>query len=105
MNDDTLREQMNQMAQGISTPFDMSEMLSYAIWGAVVTATRAFEKVTLRVDTNTNRIFVSIRLRWWAKFDKFKRIQDAWLLRAEERCKPHVPENFKLLIYYDRSGK
>jgi hypothetical protein len=102
---DQLRDQLNNLTSGIATSMDMSEMLSYSIWGAAVTTTRAFEKVTLRVDTNSNRIFVSVKLRWWATFEKFKRLQDAWLSRCEDRVKEHIPEGWKVLVYYERSKK
>lgn len=104
MDNELLKDQMNHMAAGISTPFDMSEMLSHNIWGAAVTTTRAFEKVTLKIDTNTNRIFVSINLRWWAKFKKFDLLKKAWLRRAEDRIKEHAPEGWRLLIYYEKES-
>jgi hypothetical protein len=102
MNNDEVRESMNRLSQGISSAGDMATQLSEIIWGAVVTTTRAFDKVTLRIDTNTNRIFVSIKLRWFAKHQRFKRLHDAWLARANRRCKEHVPPGWKLLVYYDR---
>ena len=79
-----------------------TDHVSYLVWGAAATTTRAFDKVSLRIDPNTNRIFVAIKLRWWARFEKFKRLHDAWLRIAEKRCKEAVPTGWKLLIYYDR---
>jgi hypothetical protein len=81
--------------------FDMTEMVSYNIWGAVVTTTRAFKSVSLKVDANTQRVFVSIALRWWTKYGKFKKLRDFWLKRAETRCREMVPSGWKLLIYYE----
>lgn len=101
---ENIKNQLNQTAAGISNPFDMSEMLSHNIWGAAVTTTRAFEKVTLKVDTNSNRIFVSIQLRWWARYKRFDLLKRLWLKRAEDRVKEQVPEGFKSLVYYDKGS-
>lgn len=94
---------LNRIVDGISSSMDMAEMLSYNIWGAAVTTTRAFEKVTLKADTNTNRVFVSIQLRWWAKFKKFDKIRQAWLRLAEQRCRKQLPEGWNILVYYERN--
>ena len=83
---------------------DMTEILSHNIWGAAVTTTRAFEKVVLKVDTNTNRIFISVQLRWWARFKRFDLLKKAWLTRAEQRVKEQVPEGWKFLIYYEKES-
>lgn len=101
---ENIKNQLNQTAAGISNPIDMSEMLSHNIWGAAVTTTRAFEKVTLKVDTNSNRIFVSIQLRWWARYKRFDLLKRLWLKRAEDRVKEQVPEGFKSLVYYDKGS-
>ena len=81
---------------------NMAEQVNYAIWGAAVTTTRAFDKVTLTIDPNINRVFVKIKLRWFANSKRLKRLHDAWLARAERRCKEHLPENWKLLVYYEK---
>lgn len=105
MDRSRLEDELDMAAAKVSTTVPMSEMvqmISYAIWGAAVTTTRAFDKVTLRVDPDTARIFVSIRLRWWAKLGKFKKLQDAWLTRATRRVKEQVPEGWKMLVYYEK---
>lgn len=96
-------QKMNEAATRISGGFEASEMTSYAIWGAAVTATRAFDKVTVKIDPNTVRIFIAIELRWWARFKKFETLQRVWLARAEKRCKEFAPDGWKLLVYYDRT--
>lgn len=96
-----LREELNDTVGKMSTQHTMLEMTNYAIWGAVVTATRAFDVVSLKVDPATCRIFVSIKLRWWAKFKRGEVLRKIWLVRAEQRCKEHVPEGWRLLLYYD----
>ena len=100
---DNLQDELNEkVAQISSGGFQAAEHMSYAIWGAAVTATRAFDKVTLKIDPNTQRIFVAIRVRWWARYKKFKPLRDAWLRRAEKRCQEQLPENWKLLVYYEK---
>jgi len=81
-----------------------TEQVSFIVWGAAVSTTRAFENVTIKIDPDNIRIFVAIRLRWWAKFDKFKPIHDAWLRIAEKRCKEHGPSGWKYLVYYEKKG-
>lgn len=103
-----LEDELEGIASNVNTAIPMSEMvnmLSYAIWGAAVTTTRAFDKVTLKIDADTSRIFVTIKLRWWAQFDKFKPLQEAWLNRARRRVEEQVPEGWKVLVYYDRGKK
>lgn len=96
---DTLNKKTDQLFSGST---DMVEMLNYVIWGAAVTTTRAFGLVKLNVDSNSNRIFVAIKLRWWARHKKFAKLHGAWLARAETRCKQHIPTGWKLLVYYER---
>lgn len=98
---DKLRDDLNDVVSRMAPGIDTTEMVSYMIWGAAITTTRAFEGATLKIDPNTNRVFVSIRLRWWAKFGKFKPLRDAWLARAERRCKEHTPEGWRVLVYYE----
>lgn len=95
-----LKQSLNDKVSKISSAFDASEMTSYAIWGAAVTTTRAFESVKMQVDPMTQRIFVGITLRWWAKAKRLKLLHDSWLKRAEARCCDQLPEGWKLLIYY-----
>lgn len=100
-----INENLNNITNRISSSFDMAEMLSYNIWGAAVTTTRAFEKVTLKVDPDNQRIFVGITLRWMFRFKKFERIQNIWLQRAEKRCQEQIPEGWKLLVYFIKEAK
>ena len=100
-----LKDQLERISGGISTSMDMTEMVSYNIWGAAVTTTRAFEKVTLKIDTNTSRVFVSVKLRWWATFKKMEPLQHAWLVRCEKRVIEHLPTGWKCLVYYERGAK
>jgi len=93
---------MEQLSEylGIKSQDDMIEQVSYLIWGAVVTTTKAFAKVEIKIDSNSNRIFISIGLRWWAKFKRFELLRKYWLAKAERRASKHVMNNWKSLIYY-----
>lgn len=104
MHDD-LEERMNEAASRLSQGSEASEITSYAIWGAAVTATRAFDKVVVKIDPNTARIFVAINLRWWSKLKKLEPLRKVWLKRAEARCKQQIPDGWKLLVYYSKESK
>ena len=98
MSREDLEDQMNSL-KGFPS-FEMAELVTHGIWGAVVTTTRAFGKVELKVDTNSNRVFVKIELRWLFKNKRFQKLHVAWLKRAETRCKEHLPQGWRALIYY-----
>lgn len=100
-----MREDLEQALAGITGPTEESARVSYMIWGAAVTTTRAFDSVSLRVDPGTNRVFVKIKLRWFVRSKKFKKLHDAWLSRAEKRCKEYLPENWRMLLYYEGGEK
>jgi hypothetical protein len=97
---DELEDALMQHTTG--TAGGQDEQVSFMIWGAVVTTTRAFSNVEIKVDAVTNRVFVTISLRWWAKIKKFNKFRDAWMRLAEKRCKPYIPEGWRLLIYYKK---
>jgi hypothetical protein len=100
-SDAEFQQELNEKVAQLTQVHAAVEQISYAIWGAAVTATRAFEHVGMKIDSNTNRVFVSIRLRWWAKPKRFKPLHDAWLKRAEKRCKEQTPQGWKLLVYFE----
>lgn len=91
------------MMLGIGAPSDMAQMVSYNIMGAALSVTRGFEKVRLKADTNTNRVFVSIRLRWWARIFISERRRTRWLNIAEAACREQLPTGWKILAYYERN--
>lgn len=100
---DKITDELNIMSERIATGNDAADMLTEMIWGAAATTTRAFGKVTLKVDSNNNRIYVAVKLRWWARAERFKLLHDAWIANAERRCLKQVPTGWKLTVYYDRS--
>jgi hypothetical protein len=102
---DVLKDQLNAISHGVSSQTEMTEIVSYNIWGAAVTTTRAFDKVTLKLDANTCRVFVCVSLRWWARFDKFKRLQDAWIKHCERRVEECLPTGWKSLVYYEKNNQ
>jgi hypothetical protein len=89
----------------LSPQNDMAERVSFLIFGAAVTTTRAFDKVSIKIDSNNNRIFVAIRLKWFLSFKKFEKLHHIWLSRAEKRCKEVAPEGWNLLCYYEKDGE
>jgi hypothetical protein len=105
MSEEINKELNDAIAKFTGSGQTAAEMQGYAILGAAMTATRAFDKVSLKIDANTQRIFVAITLRWWAKYKKMEKLRQAWLGRAERRCRECLPEGWRLLVYYDRGSK
>jgi hypothetical protein len=101
MND--IREAMDNLSQGISSSFDQNEMVTYNIWAAAVSTTRAFEKVEIKINAQTSRIFVVIHLRWWGRLKRFKKlevIRQIWLKKASKRVKEQIPQGWNFLCYF-----
>lgn len=87
----------------IQSSGDMVENICYLIYGSVVTTTRAFGKVEVNVNNTTKRIFVKVHLRKYVKFfPKINLLKKAWIARAEDNSKEFLPENWKMLVYYER---
>lgn len=82
----------------------VSEQVSYAIWGSVVSSCKAFGKVRLNIHAETNRVFVEIELRWWAKVKKLEPFRRFWLKRAEKNAQEYVPNGWRLLVYYAKKS-
>ena len=82
------------------SPATVSEQVAYALWGAVITTTKAFERAEVTVHPEVQRVMLKVTLRWWARFTKFEKARRFWLRRAEHRAKPYCPEGWKLLIYF-----
>ena len=97
---------MNEASRGISSSFDQNEMVTYNIWAAAVSTTRAFEKVEIKINAQTSRIFVVIHLRWWGKFKikKMDLIRGIWLKKASSRVKQQIPSGWNFLVYYAKEG-
>jgi hypothetical protein len=82
----------------------MTEQMAYSLWGAVVTTTKAFEKAEVRLDANISRVFIAVRVRWWARFDRMKPLREFWIKRAETRAREYLPTGWRLLVYYGEPG-
>lgn len=99
-----LRDDLNHISDNLSSPNDMVEQISYMIFGAVATTTRAFGKIEVKLDANTQRVFVSIETRWFAKHEKMKKIRDYWLAKAERKALKMAPKGWSVLAYYKNGG-
>jgi hypothetical protein len=99
-------DMMNNLSQGIASSFDQNEMVTYNIWAATVSTTRAFEKVEVKINAETSRIFVVIHLRWWGqlKFKKLDLIRKIWLKKASARVKEQVPQGWNFLCYFAKDS-
>ena len=84
---------------------DMANQAAEIIWGSVATASRAFEKVKVKIDPTSRRIFLAISLRWWAKHKRFEMFRKYWMAKAERKSKPFIPPGWKPLIYYQLEEK
>ena len=94
-----LRDEVEFMLD-VATSGNMTEMVSYMIFGSVVTTTKAFESVKVNIDPKTNRVFIPIKLRWWARFKRMEPLRVRWIKQAEANAIKYVPEGWKTLIYY-----
>jgi len=84
----------------ISDSGQAAEQIAYLIWGAVVSTTMAFGKVEIRIDPKTQRVFLAIELRRWARIKKMELFRRYWLAKADRKCSPFVPTGWKKLLYY-----
>ena len=82
----------------------MTEQMAYSLWGAVITTTKAFEKAEVRLDANISRVFIAVRVRWWARFDRMQPLREFWIKRAEARAREFLPTGWRLLVYYGEPG-
>ena len=84
----------------LSTSDEQVKQIAWLIWGAVVSTSRAFKKVAVKIDPETQRVFLSVELYWWAKSKRLEILRKYWLAKADRKCQPHVPTGWKKLIYY-----
>lgn len=104
-NPEALRNSLNDISTQISSSSEMVEQVTFLMFGAVVTTTRAFDKVKIKVDSATNRVFIAVDLKWWANSKKLEKLHKIWIKRAEERCKEVAPDNWKVLVYFNRGNR
>lgn len=96
----SLQDGLNQISDGITDADGMVEQMTYMMFGAVVTTTKAFENVEIKLNADSQRIFISITIRWFAKFKKFETLRKYWLAKAERRVQKYAPKGWRILIYY-----
>ena len=89
-------------ALSMTNPHSMGEDVSYMIWGAVATTTRAFGNVRLKVSAVNCMVFVEITLRWWARFEKLEKLRELWLKTAENRARRVLPTGWRLVVHYGK---
>jgi len=97
-----VREELEDY-MNLATSDEQVEQVAYLIWGAVASTTRAFKKVDVKIDPDTQRVFLSVELYWWARSKKLSLLRRYWLAKAERKCGLHVPTGWKNLIYYKGS--
>lgn len=95
-----MREELENKLN-MNSSMDMVEQVTYLMYGAVVTSTKAYKGAEIKIDPNTQMIFVKIKVRWWAKFKKFEKIRRYLLNKTEESVSKFVPQGFRLLVYYE----
>jgi len=82
----------------------VTEQISYAIWGSIATSCKAFDKVKINLHSDTNRVFIEVRLRWWAKIKRLEPFRRFWIKRAEAAAQEYVPNGWRLLVYYEKES-
>jgi hypothetical protein len=91
---------MNDVSDKISSADEMVEQMSFMIFGAVVTTTKAFGDVEIKLNSESQRVFISITLRWFARIKRLESFRKYWLAKAERRAQKYVPKGWRMLCYY-----
>lgn len=91
-----------ELPDGFDELTDMQQRVSFMIFGAVVTATRAFRSVKIDVVPKTNLVIAKVRLGGFFRWRIFKLLHLVWLRRAELAAVEHVPKGWRLLVCYDK---
>lgn len=97
-------DKMNDISDQISSADQMVEQMTYMLFGAIATTTKAFGHVEIKMSAESQRIFVSIELRWFAKFKNMEALRKYWLAKAERRAVKYMPKDWKILIYYKQEN-
>ena len=101
--EDVLNDATDKLTGNFVGASQQAEMVSYLIFGAVVSTTRAFKSASLKIDTDNNRVYVAVTLRWFFSSKRFHALHDIWLARAERKAKPLLPTGWRLLVYYAKT--
>lgn len=83
---------------------DMHQRVTFMIFGAIITATRAFKSVGIKIHPDAQFIIAKIKLKSFWEHRIFKPLRAIWLARAEDAAKPHTPTGWRLVICYDRQA-
>lgn len=96
---------INNVSDKISSSDEMVEQMGYMIFGAVATTTKAFGNVEIKFNADSQRIFIAISLRWFAKHKKLETFRKYWLAKAERRAEKYIPKGWRPLIYYKQGDQ
>lgn len=88
----------------MEAPMLMNEHLAYLVWGEVATTSIAFRKVEIKIYPERGWVMIPVELRWWARYERFKKLQDYWLRRAHAKVQKFLPGGWRTLVYYQRSS-
>lgn len=86
---------------------EMIEQLNRAIFAGAVVASSAIGHVRINLHPESQWAFVTLRLRWYARWDwgvlgwwlVTRRMR--WLKRAEKNVREILPGGYKLMVYYE----
>jgi len=95
-----IQDTLNNISDGIASADDMVERMTYMMFGSVVTTTKGFENVEIKLDADSQRVFICISLRWFAKHKRLEGVRKYWLAKAERRVQKYVPHGWRVLLYY-----
>lgn len=94
---------------GLASGENNADGLNYYVWGAVVTITPSFRYVIINVEPEIQRVFIKVKLRWYARinwlfFRNFMEWQrERWRSLAQRAVEKHIPMGYKVLVYYDNN--
>lgn len=95
-----IQDTLNNLSDGITDADGMVEQMTYMMFGSVVTTTKGFENVEIKLDAESQRVFICVTVRWFARMKRMEAVRKYWLAKAERRVKKYIPYGWKVLIYY-----
>ena len=81
---------------------DMHQRVTFMIFGSIITVTRAFLGVGIKIYPTNQIIIAKIKLRPVFGRKIFRVLRTIWLARAEDASKLYTPTGWRLIIFYDR---
>lgn len=80
----------------------MVQMMAENLFSAIAITTKGFDNVVITFNEPSSMVLAKIDLRWFVKHERFKKLHDYWLAKAERKAQPFLPKGWRLVIYYNK---